>query len=818
MNRLSFEKNFAGGFSNKQAIGKMPSPLPSPLCLNLGCGNDIKKEYVNIDLFSESPDVVKMDIRQLDLPDNSVDLILASDVFEHFSHRETLSLLKEWNRVLKEGAEIIIRCPNLRLQLEAYMRGDWDADIASYMIFGGQTNPGDYHCIGFDKESITKHLNNAGFDMFSYEERDFPQDKGFINLNMTVRAKKQSNNVFKLNSDIQQESNIAQSSESQAFERESKVFDVVNSANPLKPKLNIIWEGTQFIYHSLALINRELSYNMINSGLVNLAIIPYEDDAFSPEGNTKFEILSNHHIDNKVEEEDYSDLPYVWVRHQWPPQDDIPEGAKWIIMQPWEYSALRKDLYDTLIKAEEVWTPSNFSRNAMINSGLDFDKVQIIPNGINPEIFNPYGPKYEINSNSKIKFLFVGGTLPRKGIDVLLKAFVKTYTKHDPVSLVIKDIGGDSFYKGQNAQEQISTLLQNPDAPEIIYITEDISEEEMAALYRACDVFVSPYRGEGFCLPALEAMACGLPVIVTDAGATDDFVDEFVGWKIESKPRLIPDKAFKIPMVKDSYWLEPNEDSLIKIFEDIVNNPNYIKHLGYVASYKARKFWTWEKSTLKIYTRLDYLYNTNLARDYATQIKEVDDDYAKVGEAEYCINIGESEKAVNLLDEITEPKLLNYVQLVKAMLFTQEGSFEEVEEIVSKLIYEENKFDIDYLKILKFLSEENIIDALEVLNPLVNDWQTYKWQTNYVISLDFLINMVGDIIYMMEDYNYAEKIYDSGIELNPSNVSLLIGKAKCKFNLGKSEDAINILNKLKDDYPDFEEIDELISEMEEYQD
>jgi tetratricopeptide (TPR) repeat protein len=340
----------------------------------------------------------------------------------------------------------------------------------------------------------------------------------------------------------------------------------------------------------------------------------------------------------------------------------------------------------------------------------------------------------------------------------------------------------------------------------------------MASLYRACDVFVSPYRGEGFCLPALEAMACGLPVIVTDGGATDDFVDEFVGWKIDSKPRLIPDKAFTIPMVKDAYWLEPDENSLIKIFEDIVNNPNYIKHLGYVASYKARKFWTWEKSTLKIYTRLDYLYDTNLARDYAAQIKEVDDDYAKVGEAEYCINIGETDKAFSILDEIKEPKLANYVQLVKAMLYTQEGNFEEVEEIVSQLNYEENKFDIDYLKILKFLSEENLVDAIETLNPLVNDWQSYKWQTNYVISLDFLINMVGDIIYMMQDYEYAEKIYDSGIELNPSNVSLLIGKAKCKFNLGKSEDAMLILNKLKDDYPDFEEIDDLISEMEEYQD
>ena len=47
-----------------------------------------------------------------------------------------------------------------------------------------------------------------------------------------------------------------------------------------------------------------------------------------------------------------------------------------------------------------------------------------------------------------------------------------------------------------------------------------------------------PYRGEGFCLPALEAMACGVPVIVPEGGPTDDFVDESVGWRIpaERKP------------------------------------------------------------------------------------------------------------------------------------------------------------------------------------------------------------------------------------------------------------------------------------------
>src|SRR5205823_141071 len=66
----------------------------------------------------------------------------------------------------------------------------------------------------------------------------------------------------------------------------------------------------------------------------------------------------------------------------------------------------------------------------------------------------------------------------------------------------------------------------------------DFSAHQLAGICAAADCLVMPYRGEGFCLPALEAMACGVPVIVPEGGPTDDFVDESVGWRIpaERKP------------------------------------------------------------------------------------------------------------------------------------------------------------------------------------------------------------------------------------------------------------------------------------------
>ena len=50
-------------------------------------------------------------------------------------------------------------------------------------------------------------------------------------------------------------------------------------------------------------------------------------------------------------------------------------------------------------------------------------------------------------------------------------------------------------------------------------LDDELDDDEVAALYRACDVLVHPYRGEGFAMPVLEAMACGLPVITTGGRA-----------------------------------------------------------------------------------------------------------------------------------------------------------------------------------------------------------------------------------------------------------------------------------------------------------
>src|SRR5581483_8736299 len=79
---------------------------------------------------------------------------------------------------------------------------------------------------------------------------------------------------------------------------------------------------------------------------------------------------------------------------------------------------------------------------------------------------------------------------------------------------------------------QIEALAGRTDIPPVRVLNVRYHDGDMARLYRTAAALVQPYRGEGFCLPVLEGMACGTPPVVTAGGATDDFVDELVGYRI----------------------------------------------------------------------------------------------------------------------------------------------------------------------------------------------------------------------------------------------------------------------------------------------
>ena len=218
-----------------------------------------------------------------------------------------------------------------------------------------------------------------------------------------------------------------------------------------------------------------------------------------------------------------------------------PHGVPAIAVRTWDFGPLPR-AWANKINAEYVqyWAHTEWIAQQARASGIDAQRIRVVPHGIDPNVFTPHGPRYDLPTKGKLAFLFVGGLSFRKGTDVLLKAWRTAFTASDDVVLVLKDHSKDLFYRDDTVRQALAQLKADASAAEVVHLDGFLPETELAALYRTCDVAVFPYRAEGFCIPILECMASGTPAIVPRFGACLDFCSDETSYFSAFKRIRIP--------------------------------------------------------------------------------------------------------------------------------------------------------------------------------------------------------------------------------------------------------------------------------------
>ncbi|KIC71402.1 glycosyltransferase family 4 protein [Candidatus Protochlamydia amoebophila] len=372
--------------------------------------------------------------------------------------------------------------------------------------------------------------------------------------------------------------------------------------------LSIVWEGSFLDLGSLSLVNQSFSKQLMQVPGVKLTCVSNRNlSSLQSLADPKVidELKNWAHI-VKIES---TQEAQITVRHSWPPNWQAPKKGKWVLMQPWEYGYIPLEWVENIKKVDEVWVPTYFVKREFVESGVPESKVVVIPNGVDCLTFNPQIEPFPLKTNKKFKFLFLGGTIYRKGPDLLLTSYLKTFTNFDDVCLVVKDVGVKEAYAGQTYEKMFKEFQNNPNAPEIIYLDENLTANQIASIYKACDCLVHPYRGEGFGLPVLEAMACGLPVLVTKGGATDDFVTNAYGWLIPSLKKSIGLHFSGYTLAGEGWLMEPDIEALSMQMRWIANHPFIAKSKGAAASQYVKEHWTWQKAAEQALNRLKLIAN-----------------------------------------------------------------------------------------------------------------------------------------------------------------------------------------------------------------
>lgn len=164
-------------------------------------------------------------------------------------------------------------------------------------------------------------------------------------------------------------------------------------------------------------------------------------------------------------------------------------------------------------RVRRVLTPSDYVKQKVIQR-FGIQNVSITPNGVDPSVFHPGAKQTRLDLPARY-VLFVGTLEPRKNLELLLQAWNEIKEEFEQTWLIIVGVNGNVFR---------SVHYQSP--MERVCFPGYVDDETLAGLYAGATLFVLPSREEGFGLPALEAMASGTPVVVSDGGALPEVVGE----------------------------------------------------------------------------------------------------------------------------------------------------------------------------------------------------------------------------------------------------------------------------------------------------
>ena len=172
-------------------------------------------------------------------------------------------------------------------------------------------------------------------------------------------------------------------------------------------------------------------------------------------------------------------------------------------------------------------------KNAIIELTGTERLIHIVPNIVN-ELFKP-----DTQSHEGFRFVCSGRLIPVKQFDTIVESFIDVFQNEKKVSLTV--VGdGEEFKK-------IQAIVQKRNADDQVHLVGAVSRQKMADYMAECDALVVFSRLETFCVPVIEAWACGKPVIATDTTVLADNPDERLGVLADSQdPETLKNALRKI--------------------------------------------------------------------------------------------------------------------------------------------------------------------------------------------------------------------------------------------------------------------------------
>jgi len=266
-----------------------------------------------------------------------------------------------------------------------------------------------------------------------------------------------------------------------------------------------------------------------------------------------------------------------------------------------------------MIDADQFWCPSEWQKICTAEQGYPINKIKIVPEGIDPNIFKQK-KKYQGYDDGYFRFLLFGRWEYRKSTTDIIRTFLKTFKKDDKVKLVL-NVDNDYAVDGLNSTEE--RLAQYEwDKDSRLEVVHFMPFNKYLDHLQTGDCLLSCSKSEGWNLPLMEAMACGTPSIYSDFSGQTEFA-KGVGWRVDIKGYKPPEQMYggNAP----GLWAEPDFDHLSRIMKFVYINHDKCKVKSLLDSIDIRRKYSWDNAA-KI--ALNHINELETSQDSHMTIKD----------------------------------------------------------------------------------------------------------------------------------------------------------------------------------------------------
>ena len=282
----------------------------------------------------------------------------------------------------------------------------------------------------------------------------------------------------------------------------------------------------------------------------------------------------------------------------------------------WESTRQMEEFFNRILTFDQLWVPTEWQKQCSIEQGYPEDRIRVVPEGVDGNVFYPkevdaVPPEY---LNGNFKFIVFGRWDYRKSIEEIIRAFINEFRKEEPVDLILS-VDNPFPLDGLNTtDERLSSCDLRDPRIQLLHFPPD---DEYIKYLRTGHCYVSCSRAEGWNLPLIEAIACGIPTISSNYGAQLEFAAGH-SHMVDIKKMKSAQHVFNIPDCPGEY-AEPDFEHLQAVMRDVYENYDEYKKGALVSSQIVRKEFAWDNAAKKAY---DIIEEFDITHDDVKPVSE----------------------------------------------------------------------------------------------------------------------------------------------------------------------------------------------------